>query len=99
MCVPHKMREFKSGVEQMGKEHFDFIETELGISPDEILDFTDEEMNERIYEPMCDIEIVEIPKDDSEESNRCVIASDIVTILGNSMAEANGWLDEDDFES
>ncbi len=59
--------------------------------------FDDNEVNEKIYETMCEIEIEEIPLyDDVEESERCRIASDIVTILGNSMAEANGWFDEDD---
>lgn len=90
------MTEFKSGVEQLNDEQVSFIENELGISAGEISGFNDEELNSKVYEPMCDIEIAEAPiGDDEEETERCKVASDIVTILGNSLAEANGWFDEE----
>lgn len=46
---------------------------------------------------MCEIEIEEIPRtDEEEESERCRLASEIVTILGNSFAEANGLIEEEE---
>lgn len=41
------MIEFKNGVEELEKEHFDFIEAELAVSADEIFEFSDER---RIHE-------------------------------------------------
>ncbi len=98
MNTADNMTEFKAGVERLEDEHFVFIQAELGITPEKVFSFTDEEVNERIYEPMCNIEIEETLKDDEEETERGFIASDIVTILGNSMAEANGWIEEDNRE-
>ena len=91
MIKAKRMTEFKNGVEELEDRHFEFIESELRVTPDEISEFTDDELDEKVYGPMCDIEIEEIPSDDSEETERCKIASEIVTILGNSLAEANGW--------
>ena len=45
---------------------------------------------------MCDIELTEIPADNSEESERCEMASDIVTELGNALAQEQGIYDEED---
>lgn len=88
------MNEFRDGVENLEEEHLDFINEELGITEEQISQFTDDEVNDKIYEPMCDIEIEEISENDSiPESTRCKIASDIVTILGNSMAEYRGYID------
>ena len=92
-----KVEEFREGVLALEEDHFAFIEDELHIGRDEMKDFDDEEFNDRIYEPMCEIEIEEVPDDDDEpESERCIMASDIVTVLGNSLAKANGWLEENE---
>lgn len=92
MIEAERMTEFKAGVERLEDTQIAFIETELGIAKDVMFGFTDDELNEKVYEPMCDIEIEEAPIDDSPESERCSMASDIVTILGNSLAEYNGWI-------
>ena len=96
MIEAAKMEEFKDGVESLEQDQLDFIETELGITPEQIASLVDDELNEKVYEPMCEIEIDEIPSSDEEESERCKMASEIVTVLGNSLAEANGWLDEEE---
>ena len=53
-------------------------------------------MYDHVYDVMCDIELAEIPDDDSEESERCAMASDIVTELGNALAKEQGIYDEED---
>lgn len=90
------MTEFKAGVEILNDDQIAFIEAELGVTKDVLFGFTDDELNEKVYEPMCDIEIAEAPLDDADESERCKMASEIVTVLGNSLAEANGWLNKEE---
>lgn len=41
---------------------------------------------DKVYDPMCDIEIAEIPSDDSEETEHCRKVSEIVTVMGNKFA-------------
>ena len=41
---------------------------------------------DKVYDPMCDIEIAEIPSDDSEETEHCRNVSEIVTVMGNKFA-------------
>ncbi|MCD8343335.1 MAG: hypothetical protein LUC19_02980 [Oscillospiraceae bacterium] len=45
---------------------------------------------------MRDIEIAELGGDDEPESERCEMASDIVTVLGNALAEEEGFYDQQD---
>ena len=94
MIEAELMTEFKAGVERLDDEQIAFIEDELGVTGEDMSGYTDDELNEKVYEPMCDIEIEEAPADDGEESERCAMASEIVTILGNSLADANGWLED-----
>ncbi|MCR5353815.1 MAG: hypothetical protein K6D98_05870 [Clostridiales bacterium] len=89
------MEEFKSGFGKLKQKHFDFLTEEFGFSKENIEEFTDEEMNDKIYEPLCDIETSETPTDDSPLPERCKLVSEIVTTLGNSIAKFNGWLDEE----
>ena len=89
-----RLSDYKKGVEELRDEHFSFIEKEFGITAEEIFRFDDDELDEKVYEPLCEIEIEEIPRtDEEEESERCRLASEIVTILGNSFAEANGLIE------
>lgn len=88
---------FKNGVSALKRRHFDFILKELGISKDDLMSFDDDELNEKVYEPMCEIEISEIPiNDDDPETERCRLSSEIVTLLGNSLAEAYGFSGEEE---
>lgn len=95
MITADKMDEFKNGVEALDERCLDFIAAELDVSRDEISGFDDDEFNDRVYEPMCDIEIEEeMMNSDGVETERGTLAAEIVTILGNSLAEANGWIEE-----
>ena len=96
MIEATNMSEFKAGVEKLNEDQLEFIRDELGITPEEISTFSDDEFDEKVYDPMCDIEIEETPLDDSDLSDRGKLAESIVTVLGNSLAETNGWIDDSD---
>lgn len=86
------MKEYRAGVERLSERQLAFIKSELCISSEEISWFDDSELDKKVYKPMCGIEFEEILCDGVEESDRYQLASGIVTILGNSVSEANGWI-------
>ena len=89
----------QSVLEDMTETQVNFICDELEIEEDLLLNAEEDEL-EDIYYILCDIEISEIPDDDSEISDRCKLASDIVTLWGNAIAEEEGYLEETlDWES
>ena len=74
-----------------------FICEECGKTEDELFAMDDDELYSDVYDTMCDIEIAEIPSsDDENESERCRLASEIVTELGNALAKAEGIYGEDE---
>jgi CRISPR/Cas system-associated endonuclease/helicase Cas3 len=84
----------KEAIKKLTEEQVEFILEECSIEPDELSSMSDEDLYDKVFEKMCDIEIDTIPDDeDEEESDRCKMASDIVTLLGNSIPR------EDDYES
>lgn len=84
------------GRKELSTEQIQFICQECNITEKELFAFDDDELNDRVYEVMCDIEIAEIPDNDEPEGERCILASDIVTILGNALARAEGYWQEED---
>ena len=42
---------------------------------------------EKVYDVMCDIECVETPSSDEPLTYHCQMAADLVTILGNTLAD------------
>lgn len=55
-----------------------------------------EDRLEEIYDALCDIEVDEtIKAGDCKLSREGKLASDIVTVIGNAIADANGYFDED----
>lgn len=77
----------KNALKKLSKEHIVFICDECSVSEDELLSLDDDTLYDEVYEKMCDIEIDEVCSNDGEEeTERCRIASDIVTILGNTIA-------------
>ena len=81
-------------------EEIAFICRECDITPSELQKMGENELYDVVYETMCSIEIAEIPSsDDVPESPRCMMASDIVTLLGNAIAMSNGCFDEPDEEN
>lgn len=78
----------------LSEEQIKFICVECNISQDELMQLDEDGLYDIVYEKMCDIEIAEVPIDDTPESDRCIIASDIVTILGNALAMSEGYYEE-----
>lgn len=70
----------------LSDEQLSFICSECHVSEEELLAMNDDDLYDRVYDPMCDIETEETPCDDSPESEHCRMASDIVTILGDALA-------------
>lgn len=85
-------------LKELSEEQIRFICEECNISKDTLFQMNEEDLQDTIYEAMCDIEVAEVPvSDDEPESERCIIASDIVTILGNALAMAQGdFYNQDD---
>lgn len=89
----------KQALDQLTAEQIDFICAECQISKEELLALDEDELYDRVYDVMCDIEMAEIPdSDEEEESKHCKMASSIVTELGNALAEEQGIYDEPDDE-
>lgn len=84
----------KNAITELNRKQISFIATELGVSSDFILSATESEL-EPIYDSLCDIECAEID-DNYECSPRGNMAADIVTILGNAIAQDSGYWDEGD---
>ena len=86
----------KEALDKLTAEQIDFICAECQILKEELFALDEDALYDRVYDVMCDIELAEIPADDSEESERCEMASDIVTELGNALAQEQGIYDEED---
>lgn len=86
----------KDALDKLTAEQIDFICAECQISKEELFTLDEDALYDRVYDVMCDIELTEIPADGSEESERCEMASDIVTELGNALAKEQGIYDEED---
>ena len=86
----------KEVLDKLTAEQIDFICAECQISKEELFTLDEDALYDRVYDVMCDIELTEIPADNSEESERCEMASDIVTELGNALAQEQGIYDEED---
>ena len=86
----------KEALDKLTAEQIDFICTECQIPKEELFALDEDALYDHVYDVMCDIELAEIPDDDSKESERCAMASDIVTELGNALAKEQGIYDEGD---
>lgn len=89
---------FEEALTNLTEDQLEFIRKEFEITDEELFSQSEDSIGE-LYEALCDIEIAEAPvSNDEEESERCKIASSIVTVLGNAIAGANGYLKGDDSE-
>ncbi len=90
---------FQNALKDLTDTQVDFLCTEFEMERDTLMS-ADEDILDEIYDALCDMEVDEITKaGDNELSDRGKIVSDIVTTFGNAIAEAEGYLDDDDFES
>lgn len=74
----------KEVVEELTNQQFDFIEKEFGLTKENLLSMTENEIGE-LYDKVCDIELTELGENAENVSERCSIAADIVTLLGNTI--------------
>lgn len=87
---------FEDALKGLTETQVEFICNEFSVTKDELFSESEDSIGE-LYDALCDIEIAEIPvSGDEEESDRCKVVSSIVTTLGNAIAEANGYLTEED---
>ena len=86
----------REAVKKLSKKQLDFICSECSISKEELDGMDEEQIYDIVYDTMCDIEVEEVCKKDAldDDSERCDIASDIVTIRGNAMAEKDGFYEK-----
>jgi hypothetical protein len=83
----------KQALQELSPEQIKFICDECSVTEERLREMDDDELYTDVYDKMCDIEIDEVcGSEDGEDTERCALASDIVTILGNSL------LDEEDNE-
>ena len=80
-------------VKKLDDFQLDFLNEEMGIDREMLMNALEEELDD-IYDRLCDIECEETPNE-GEISKRGRIAADIVTLWGDAIAEAGGYLDED----
>ena len=76
----------KEVLKDLTDEQIVFICKECGLTKDELFSLDENQLCDQVYDAMCDIEIEEVPLDGEDESDRCILASDLVTILGNTPA-------------
>ncbi len=85
---------FEEALKTLTGTQVDFICSEFGITKDELFSKDEDSIGE-LYDELCSIEIAETPVgDDEAESDHCKLASAIVTVLGNAIAEDRGYFDE-----
>lgn len=75
----------REALREFDEDYIAFICKECSLTYDELMDMNDDELYYKVYETMCNIEIEEVCNDDGEETERCELASDIVTALGNTL--------------
>lgn len=82
----------KESLNELNRKQIEFICAECSITEEELNNMEEDQVYDVVYEKMCDIEIDEVcSKEGDEDTERCEIASDIVTVLGNALAKAEGY--------
>jgi len=85
----------KQALHNLTENQLKFICDECVVDMTELMEMSEEQVYDIVYETMCNIEVAEVCANiDGDDSERCAMASDIVTILGNAMARAEGLMDE-----
>lgn len=81
-------------VKELSEEQIKFVCKECNITQDKLLQMDEDDLYNVVYETMCNIEIADVPADDTPISDHCIMAADIVTILGNALAMSEGFYEE-----
>lgn len=68
-------------------KQIEFICNECNITKNELFELDEDSLYDDVYDVMCDIECAETPLSNEPLTEHCAIASDIVTILGNTISD------------
>ncbi len=83
--------DMKGAIQYLTEEQLDFIEREFGFSKEALFSLDEDSIYDDVYDKCCDIEIEEtidaLDRENEEITDRGRIASDIVTLLGNTLME------------
>lgn len=74
----------KDAIKAMSDPQISFICKECDLSKDDLFDLSDEDLYSKVFDVMCDIETDEACEHD-EETERCAMASGIVTALSAAL--------------
>lgn len=80
-------------LKDLTKEQVKFICEECEVTEDELFDMDEDTLYDKVYDVMCDIECSETPSSNEPLSEHCAMASELVTLLGNTLED-----DEDNEE-
>ena len=76
----------KEVLHEFKKDQIDFICKRRNVTMEELYEMDEDALYDVVYEKMCDVEVEEVCNSSGEsESDRCEMASDIVTLLGNTL--------------
>ena len=75
----------KEALKNLTEEQIKFICKECSITKEELFDMDDDTLYDKVYDVMCDIECAETPSSSEPLSEHCAMASELVTILGNTL--------------
>lgn len=97
ICGPYKNNwasnnKMKAELNTLSKKQVEFICKECSVTQAELFDMDDDTLYDKVYDVMCDIECAEIPSSNEPLSEHCAMASELVTILGNTLQS------DDEFE-
>lgn len=87
----------KEVLKDLTKKQIKFICKECNITKEELFAMDDDTLYDKVYDVMCDIEIAETPSSDDPLTEHCKMASDLVTVLGNTLAVYDPEIDGEDF--
>ena len=76
----------KEALNNLNPQQIDFVCKECLLPKEELYSMSEDDLYDKVYETMCDIEVEELcSSNGDDETERCEIASDIVTVLGNAL--------------
>lgn len=83
---------------ELKKEQIEFICKECGITEEQLFAMDEDTLYDSVYDVMCDIECAETPDGNEPLSEHCAMASELVTILGNTIPADESEFDGEYFD-
>lgn len=83
---------------ELSKEQIEFICKECGVTEEQLFAMDEDTLYDSVYDVMCDIECAETPDGNEPLSEHCAMASELVTILGNTIPADESEFDGEYFD-